>query len=209
MSRTLTNAMSTAVQSNYVRPILLVHCDFDSGDLNMWTGIGSLIYDGKTYVGTGTLLNISEIKESTQLTAQGMTITLSGVLSSLVEKARDENYQGRTLEVLFGAIDDTGVMIDDPVTMFSGFMDTMTIVDGGETATISISVENRLIEFERTRIRRYTAEDQKLDYPQDLGLEFVADLEEKEIVWGRMVVYTNGSSPVSPPPDYETPPDLR
>lgn len=201
MTRALEPAMSNAVGADYVRPILLVHCDFDSGDLNMWTGIGSLVYDGKTYVGTGNLLNISGLQETTQLTAQGITVTLSGVLSSLVEKARDEDYQGRTLEVLFGAIDDNGDIIADPAVMFSGFMDTMTILDGGETATIAISVENRLIEFERTRIRRYTAEDQKIDYPDDQGLEFVADLEEKEIVWGRMQVFASRGGNNETPPE--------
>jgi len=186
--------MSTAVASDYVRPIMLVHCDFDSGDLNMWTGIGSLVHDGKTYVGTGNLLNISGLEESQELVAQGITVTLSGVLSSLVAKARDEDYQGRTLEVLFGAIDDNGDVIADPVVMFSGFMDTMTINDGGETSTIVVSGENRLIEFERTRVRRYTAEDQKIDYPDDKGLEFVAELEEKEIVWGRMRIFRNSGT---------------
>lgn len=208
MTRSLETAMSTAVAADYIRPILLVHCDFDSGDLNMWTGIGSLLHDGKTYVGTGNLLDISGLQETNQLAAQGITVTLSGVLSSLLEKARDEDYQGRTLEVLFGAIDDNGDIIDDPVVMFSGFMDTMTILDGGDTATISISVENRLIEFERTRVRRYTAEDQKIDYPDDKGLEFVAALEEKEIVWGRMQLFT-GTPRNDPPPDREDPPDLQ
>lgn len=207
MTRGLETQMSTAVESDYVRPILLVHCDFDSNDLNMWTGIGSLIYDSKTYVGAGSLLNITGLQETTQLTAQGITVTLSGVLSSLVAKARDEDYQGRTLEVLFGAIDDNGVLLNDPVLMFSGFMDTMTITDGPDTATISITVENRLIEFERTRVRRYTAEDQRIDYPNDLGLEFVADLEEKEIVWGRMQLFT-GTPRTDPPPPREDPPDL-
>ena len=63
-------------------------------------------------------------------------------------------------------------------------MDTMTITDNGDSATINVSVENRLIEFQRNRVRRYTAEDQKIDYPTDKGLEFVAEISEKEIVWG-------------------------
>ena len=73
-------------------------------------------------------------------------------------------------------------------------MDTMVLNDGGETATIQVTVENRLIEFERTRIRRYTAEDQKIDYPNDKGLEFVAEMAEKEIVWGRASVGTGGGA---------------
>lgn len=184
MSRTLSSGMQTAATAEVVRPIVLVQCDFDSGALNLWNGIGDLTVSGVTYVGGGTLLNISSMKESADLAANGMTVTLSGVTEPLISKARDEPYQGRELVIRLGAMDASNSVISTPVIIFSGFMDTMVIQDGAETATISVSVENRLIEFQRSRIRRYTAEDQKIDYPDDKGLEFVAEISEKEIVWG-------------------------
>jgi hypothetical protein len=176
--------MQTAATAEVVRPIVLVQCDFDSGALNLWNGIGDLTVSGVTYVGGGTLLNISSMKESADLAANGMTVTLSGVMEPLISKARNEPYQGRELVIRLGAMDASNSVISTPVIIFSGFMDTMVIQDGAETATISVSVENRLIEFQRSRIRRYTAEDQKIDYPDDKGLEFVAEISEKEIVWG-------------------------
>jgi hypothetical protein len=207
MSRDLDALLAAEVAGNYVRPAFFVHCNFDSGALNLWTGMGSIIVGGRTYTGVGTLLDISGIEESTDLSAKGIKVTLSGVLSSLVLIARDEDYQGRALEVLFGAINSTGSLVSDPFIMFSGFMDTMTINDGGETATITLTVENRLIEFDRTSVRRYTSEDQQIEYPGDLGLEFVADLEEKEIVWGRLALF-NGGGTGDPPTDTEDPPNL-
>lgn len=185
MSRSLTSSMQTAVTADLVRPIILVECAFDSGDLNLWNGIGTLTVSSTDYVGAGTLLAIGEIAESSELQANGLTVTLSGITDPLLSKARDEDYQGRELKVKLGAMDSSNGVISSPVTVFSGFMDTMVINDSAETATIQIAVENRLIEFERTRIRRYTAEDQKIDYPNDKGLEFVAELAEKEIIWGR------------------------
>lgn len=185
MSRSLSSAMQAVATAEVVRPIVLVQCDFDSGALNLWNGLGDLTVGGVDYVGAGTLLNISSMKESADLSANGMTVTLSGITEPLISKARDEDYQGRELKVLLGAMDSTNSVISSPVIIFSGFMDTMTIQDGAETATIAVAVENRLIEFQRNRIRRYTAEDQKIDYPTDKGLEFVAEIAEKEIVWGR------------------------
>ena len=84
-----------------------------------------------------------------------------------------------------GAFDSSGSLIADPTVMFSGFMDIMTITEGGDSSTISVSVENKLIAFERSKIRRYTAEDQKIDHPTDKGFEFVTAIVEKEIIWGR------------------------
>ena len=192
MSRSLTSAMQSAVTADLVRPITLVQCAFDSGNLNLWNGIGNITVDSVDYVGAGTLLSISAISESAELTANGITVALSGVTEPLISKARDEDYQGRELKVLLGMINEDGTVSVDPVVVFSGFMDTMVLNDGGETATIQVTVENRLIEFERTRIRRYTAEDQKIDYPNDKGLEFVAEMAEKEIVWGRAIVGGGG-----------------
>jgi hypothetical protein len=192
MSRSLTSSMQTAVTADLVRPIILVECAFDSGDLNLWNGIGTLTVSSTDYVGAGTLLNIGEIAESSELQANGITVTLSGITDPLLAKARDEDYQGRELTVKLGAMDSSNGVISNPVTVFSGFMDTMVINDSSETATIQIAVENRLIEFERTRIRRYTAEDQKINYPNDKGLEFVAEMAEKEIVWGRSQVGSGG-----------------
>jgi len=194
MSRELTTAMKKEVTADLVRPITLVQCAFDSGNLNLWSGIGNLTVGGVEYVGAGTLLQIGEIAESAELQANGLTVALSGITEPLISKARDEDYQGRELKVLLGAIDSEGDVTDNPVVMFSGFMDTMVINDGAETATIQITVENRLIEFERTRGRRYTAEDQKIDYPNDKGLEFVAEMQEKEIIWGRNKVGASGGT---------------
>ena len=192
MSRSLTSGMEAAVTADLVRPIVLVQCAFDSGDLNLWNGIGTLTVSSVDYVGAGTLLSIGEISESSELQANGITVTLSGISDPLLSKARDEDYQGRELTVKLGAMDSSNGVISAPVTVFSGFMDTMVINDSSETATIQMAVENRLIEFERTRVRRYTAEDQKIDYPNDKGLEFVAEMAEKEIVWGRSQVGSGG-----------------
>jgi hypothetical protein len=184
--------MQSAVTADLVRPIILVQCAFDSGNLNLWNGVGNLTVSSVDYVGAGTLLAIGEIAETSELQANGITVTLSGITDPLLSKARDEDYQGRELKVLLGAMDASNGVISTPVNVFSGFMDTMAINDSSETATIQIAVENRLIGFERKRVRRYTAEDQLIDFPNDKGLEFVADMAEKEIVWGRSGVVSSG-----------------
>lgn len=208
MSRSLTSAMQSAVTADLVRPIILVQCAFDSGNLNLWNGVGNLTVSSVDYVGAGTLLNIGQIAETSELQANGITVTLSGITDPLLAKARDEDYQGRELKVLLGAMDASNGVISTPVNVFSGFMDTMVINDSSETATIQIAVENRLIEFERTRVRRYTAEDQLIDFPSDKGLEFVADMAEKEIVWGRSGVVGGGGRPNADPDAPANPPQL-
>ena len=68
MTRDLTSGMQTAVTADLVRPITLVQCAFDSGDLNLWSGIGDRL-DSVDYVGAA-LLTIGEINETTELSAK-------------------------------------------------------------------------------------------------------------------------------------------
>jgi hypothetical protein len=185
MSRTLSTEMQAVATAELVRPIYLVDMEFSSGSIYLWSGMGDLTYNSNTYLGAGDLLSIGAIQETAELTANGATITLGGIKQSLLTLARDEPYQGRPLIIRLGAFDENGDLIASPVILFSGFMDIMTIADSGDTSTITVTVENKLIAFQRTAVRRYTAEDQKIEHPTDKGFEFVAKIQEKEIVWGR------------------------
>ena len=40
------------------------------------------------------------------------------------------------------------------------------------------------IDWERSRIRRYTNQDQQQKFSGDKGLEFIQELQEKELFWG-------------------------
>lgn len=200
MSRVLSNAMKEMAVAKVVRPIFLVRMVFDSSQLNIWSGVGDISFDSVTYTGLGDLLSISDIKETSDISATGINVSLSGVKTSLIAIAKNQDYQGRELTVRLGAFNETGSLIADPVIIFSGFMDTMTIAEAGTYSTISIAVENKLVALERAKVRRYTAEDQKIEHPTDKGFEFVTSIVQKEIFWGR-------PSPASG--DVTNPRDLR
>jgi len=184
MSRDITTEMQAVATDDVVRPFFMVDLYFAT-NLRLWTGLGTLIHGSKDYIGTGDLLNISSFEENSELSAVGVTLQLNGVKTTLVQKARDEYYQGKVATIKLGAFDETGSIISDPVTVFSGFMDIMTINEGAETSTITLTLENKLLQLERANERRYTNEDQQLDYPGDKGFEFVNSLQDKEIIWGR------------------------
>jgi hypothetical protein len=64
-------------------------------------------------------------------------------------------------------------------------MDQPTLDVTGVAASIAINCENRLVEMNVAVDRRYTDEDQQLDYPGDRGFEFVNGIQEAQIYWGR------------------------
>lgn len=185
MSRGLSNDMVTQVTANQLTPVILIKAEFDSGAVRFWTGIGSIDYNSEAYTGAGNLISISEIKEVNGVEAQGATFQLSGINASLISLALTEDYQGRPISVYYGCLDTNAALVADPILLFKGRMDVLQIDDTGSTTTLSMQAENRLIDLKRTKVRRYTPEDQKQQYPGDLGLDFVASLQEMEIVWGK------------------------
>jgi hypothetical protein len=85
-------------------------------------------------------------------------------------------------------------LVADPFLAFEGRFDVPEILDEGETAVITASGESRLIDLDRVRARRYTDEDQKLDFPNDLGFEYVPKIQDKEIFWGTLIPGTQSAA---------------
>lgn len=184
MTRGITTALNDEFTASELEPFFAVDMAFDGGSFRVWTGYGDITIDTNTFVGAGDILSISGLSETGTVQANGITVGLSGINASLIASALTETYQGRSCKVYFGALVN-GAVVSDPYVVFSGRMDIMTIEDAGETATVTITAESRLIDLDRSRERRYTSEDQKIDYPSDKGLELIADLQDKQIIWGQ------------------------
>jgi len=189
--RGLSANMVSDVTASQLSPVLLASLQF-STPVYLWTGYGNISSGGVTYLGLGTFGNISQVEETTDLAARGISMQISGVPTANVAIALTEQYQGRTCAILFGTLSPTaGTLVSSPVTVFSGRMDVMQISDDGQSADITMTAESRLMDFKRPRELRYTDEDQQTFFPTyasitlpDLGLEFVNDIQEKAIYWG-------------------------
>jgi len=115
MSRTVPSALLTALSQPEVQPYYAVDLDFDSAPIRLWTGYGDRTIFTNSYTGGGSLLTISGLEEASDLSAKNITLSLSGVPSSLITLALDEPYQRRECKVYFGTTDTA-----DPIEVFSG-----------------------------------------------------------------------------------------
>lgn len=177
MARNISAAYITEVTAKQLRPIFLVKLAFDSGDLNLWNGIGDFTFEGDTYTGAGDLGNIGEMTETGDIKATGLSFSLSGVNSAILSSAQNEDFQERSAKVWMIVLDDNNAIIDS-FLVFDGRMDTMIIEEGGFTDIITVTAETVLISLERPNERRYTPEDQKKEFPNDTFFDRVADLQD-------------------------------
>lgn len=184
MARDLTAGMQAQIVAPTSEPILLFEGVFASGTVRFWTGVGNLSWNGQTWTGSGDLIAISPVTETVEVRANGLTVSLPGIPSSLVSLILGDARSGRAGTVYLGFLSG-GAVVGNPTPAYIGRLDVPTIEDSGETSTISISYESELIDLERARERRYTPEDQAIEYPGDLGFDYVASLQDAEIVWGR------------------------
>jgi len=209
MSRDLSTAISSSLEDGIVYPFFAVELEFDSPNtLRLWTGYGTLVYEGVSYYGTGELLNISTVEETMEIAAKGATLTLSAVPAEVISLALQEPYQGRVCKIFFGMFSTDTLLQEDSVSyilmqdgakigleaqetglteVFTGYMNQMSIEEGPESSSIQLSVENKLVDLERPRVARYTSAYQKDKFAGDLGLDFVESLQDQKLVWGRSV----------------------
>ena len=208
MSRDLITGLSNITTAAIIEPFFAIRLFFENQTLNFWSGLGDLNIDNVVYTGTGKMLQLSQIEETSEIAAKGAVISLSGIPSDLISLAIQTPYQGREAKIFFGAKDvivdlldqengdylltenseNIRITVDDGEGMseiFAGYIDTMNIEEGAETSTISLTLESKLLQLERARIFRYTNQSQKARFPNDKGFEFVEDLQDKAFSWGR------------------------
>lgn len=184
--RPLTTSVENEALAKTNKVVLMVELLYDSTPLRVWSGYGDLNHFGRTFTGTGKLLNISEIEETNQVKAAKVSLTLSGIPSGLLSDALDNNIRGRPATIWMAFLNSDEKIIDDPVEIVSGKMDTQTIDKQGTSATITVTIENVLIDLFRQREMRYTRESHQLEHPDDTFFDYVAALQNADLgAWGK------------------------
>ena len=165
MTRTATTALTNALAADSVEPFFAFKLEFDSGTTRIWTGMGDLDFDTgsgtETFLGGSSLVGIQPNEETADIQATGCTFSLNGIDNASISLALTEDYQGRNATLFLGAFS-SGAVVADPYILFKGLMDTMDISDNGQTASIQVKAESRLVSLQKARIRRITEQDQKL-----------------------------------------------
>lgn len=181
--RGISTDLNAALRSSTVRPFVLLKAEFDSGVVPLSTHPRSITFDGIEYVGAGPIMKLGLPPEVAEIRAPGASIQLNGLDSSIITIAENESFQGRPITAYLGAYDASGAVIADPDIIGGGFIDQIEEIEDGDRATVTVTIGSELDDLERPRERRYTPEDQALDFPDDGAMRFVAALQDKEIIW--------------------------
>ncbi|RZU39324.1 hypothetical protein [Edaphobacter modestus] len=184
MPRQIDPSMYSALQTGTIIPFFIAELAFKTSVQRVWSGVGNLTVDGQLFVGVGSFAQVGTIQEGTNVEAYGTTLTLSGIDPVLLEESLVDVQPGAQAIIWFGLMNQAGNVIGTPYQIFSGTMDQPSVSVGPDSITITLALENRMIDLSRASNRRYTSADQRIQYPTDSGFSWVEVLNDQALIWG-------------------------
>ena len=183
MPRQMSVAMLSAITAGYMQPAIFVQLSDNAGMVYLWTGIGSISWNGQTWSGIGDILSLTVAEEGTDVQARGMAVTLNAFDSTILSDIMSD-YQLGLPAIVYFACFSGGSIIADPLIAWLGRMDQPAIDVDADKSTVQIALESRLLDMNVATDRRYTNQDQQMTWPGDLGMLFVDAIQELTIFWG-------------------------
>jgi hypothetical protein len=195
MPRSLSAAVLAQLTAAAIYPVVFVRIQFANEILYMFGGIGTItplgppadpastFPYGQTWTGLGWLGKISVIPQTTKIQAQNIILSLSGIPTQLVLDTANQVRMYGTATIWLGFFDANGNLILDPTQVFFGALDVPTITDDAVTCSIAITAENPLISLNLAPNRQFDDMDQQIYVPGDLGMSFIAALQNLQLYW--------------------------
>jgi len=177
--------IAAAMIDTVVRGIYFVKLAFDSGNACWHSGFNNIEFNGDTYIGVGTLSNVSPAKEESGVKASGATVGLSGIKEEIVSLLLSEPYLNRKAYIYFVPLNEEDMpVVTSPYLLFRGSIDDVSGIMG-ENASFSVQLKSRFADWERYRKLLLTDIEQQRIHPGDRGLEYISQISQMKIIWPR------------------------
>lgn len=181
MGRSLTAGVATELEKRVKRVEILVELEYDTITFRAWSGVIDRTFFGNTYQGVGDLGEMGDIRESTELRGARAEFGLNGASPALVSLALNDARFGKSAKAWVGLFDANDNLIDGDaglIDIYDGDMEVPVVEKRPDTALITQRAVSDFEAVRNTIVRRFTDQDQKIDFTADVGLEFIATLRD-------------------------------
>ncbi|MDN8617878.1 hypothetical protein [Variovorax ginsengisoli] len=180
--RSLSGPTIAALGASTVPLVQLILLGFGT-PIALNTSNWDFVWSGTTYKGAGGLGSVTTIEDSPG-EIKGLNFTLSGLDSSYIALALDsvDVVQGTPITVRTAILDSTYAIVDAPVE-WSGKLDTMSIIEDGETCSISVTAESSAVDLLRGSPLTYSDADQQALHAGDLAFQYVISQATTPVIW--------------------------
>lgn len=180
-----TNAVAAALAGSSLTAALLVHFDFATAPIRVWTGIGTLNAAGFDWLGMGQLGAISDLQSAFGGTAPTVTFTLSGVDPTILAAAlaAETEVKGRPVTVFLQVFDDAMRPLDQPHAVYAGILDVMRGSLSPTLCTVEVTAETPFARRHVPPFGYLSDRDQQALFPGDDGLDQVTAMASRDTQW--------------------------
>lgn len=181
--RSLTAPAIAALGGSVLSIVQLIYMQFPGSPLGLNSSNRDYDYDSVTYLGGAGLGSIAAVEDSAG-EVKGLQLTMSGVPTDYIALALDDagTVQGTPLVIRLGIMNANAQIVEAPID-WAGRLDTMSIVEDGETCSISVTAESTAVDLLRGAALTYSNVDQQALYTGDRAFEYVIAQANQRIVW--------------------------
>lgn len=182
--RSVSAGVTAAFASGEVALATLVKIVFPGATVLLNSSGYDLSHNGDTYLASRGLGRVSPITDRPG-ELPGLKLELLQVDSANIAAALDESdeVQGSSITISTAVISSTTHQIIDVETDWTGYGDTMSIAEDGETAVIGLSGESKGVDLLRGNPLVYNDADQQSRVPGDRYFEYVVSQSDQPVVW--------------------------
>ena len=155
------------------------------------TGGFDLTYGSTTYTAQGDFLGFTTVAEDFDVKVGKFSIYLSAVGNSYVNKFANQDFEGRRVVIRKAFLDFSPMtldIVDEPIIIFDGQIYNISIVEGRNSASITIDCSTLFADFERTAGRKTNNGSNWLfqGATTDAAFEKAGFVGSTEFLWGRL-----------------------
>ncbi|MEE4292303.1 MAG: hypothetical protein V2J13_11210 [Cycloclasticus sp.] len=185
MARDLTSPVEAAAAASKIATCHLLTVYLDGQTIYWCDYHRNVTFGAQEYSAAGQLLGFDGLEETSDIAVNAVTVTLSGIDTANISLILSNYYLDRRLTIHRAFFDEDDALIADPVMIFDGRMNRPQIEEDPENGTSNLSVEagNQFADFERKPGRHTSSDEQRLHFPDDLGLEYATEID-KTLTWG-------------------------
>lgn len=193
MALTISNAFQNALDGYERYGAVFFTFAFGTGTYGLWTGPGSIPYNGLTYHGGGSLLEISNIELQDNGSVAEFNLSLStapskGLTADVLATFYAEDWHMRPVTVQLAMVDPDTYMPYGIVTILDGLAYEAPLKKGPKSAKIEARIVSKTIRMSEAGGKYRNDATQVLIDPTDTSLEGIGNLggfTEKDLLWGQ------------------------
>lgn len=184
--KSISTDIANQLYSRSVRLAILAFIDHPSGETRLWSGFGTLNYDGEEWKGIGALGRINGMGETTEVRTTETQYQLAGIsLDADSAAIASMPIRDRVAKAWLAFFDKEGNVLEDPILIDQTNLDVaQLLIDDDMQQVLSLTGKSAIYDFRRPAKIYVTNEQQQFEFPGDTGFDRIpTEVVDKEIKW--------------------------